>query len=163
MTLGAYNAYRKWDMPKDEDPFKDGYLVTYPGGYESWSPVDVFEDAYLPLDGDGSKIDEAVVDKFMGVIFSQQLDLKTTHVRATTITGFVQHEVSSCVDPANYDHDLGVKIATKRIKDRLWMCLGFALQWAKYGLKGQQPCCDSPSQDKCDQCQEVGAAHTSNQ
>ena len=25
---------------------RPGYLVTYPGGYESWSPKDVFEGAY---------------------------------------------------------------------------------------------------------------------
>lgn len=28
-----------------------GYRVRYPDGYESWSPQDVFEEAYLPTDG----------------------------------------------------------------------------------------------------------------
>lgn len=29
---------------------KDGYAVRYSDGYESWSPKDVFDDAYQPLD-----------------------------------------------------------------------------------------------------------------
>ena len=29
--------------------FREGYAVRYPDGYESWSPKDVFERAYLPL------------------------------------------------------------------------------------------------------------------
>ncbi len=28
----------------------DGYLVEYPDGYQSWSPKDVFEAAYRPMD-----------------------------------------------------------------------------------------------------------------
>jgi hypothetical protein len=28
----------------------DGYRVIYKDGYESWSPKDVFEEAYKPLD-----------------------------------------------------------------------------------------------------------------
>ena len=60
---------------------------------------------------------------------------KTTIVKAETVTGFRQYEVSSCVDPANYDHALGVSIATERIKDRIWPMLGFVLQWATKGLK----------------------------
>lgn len=30
---------------------EDGYKVRYPDGYESWSPKDVFEEAYRPTDG----------------------------------------------------------------------------------------------------------------
>lgn len=56
MTLGAYNQYRGWDMPANEDPNKPGYLVEYSDGgksnhpnhtgYISWSPAEVFEKAY---------------------------------------------------------------------------------------------------------------------
>ena len=58
MTLGAYNGYRGWDLPKDEDKETDGYLVEYIDGgkpnhpehlgYISWSPADVFEASYQP-------------------------------------------------------------------------------------------------------------------
>ena len=30
--------------------YEDGYKVRYPDGYESWSPKDVFEEAYRPTD-----------------------------------------------------------------------------------------------------------------
>lgn len=36
--------------PKSMD-LEDGYSVRYPDGYESWSPKDVFEEAYRPTDG----------------------------------------------------------------------------------------------------------------
>lgn len=32
-------------------PGGDGYNVTYADGYKSWSPKDVFEEAYRPADG----------------------------------------------------------------------------------------------------------------
>lgn len=34
--------------PKDKDGV-EGYKVVYKGGYESWSPKDVFEESYTPL------------------------------------------------------------------------------------------------------------------
>lgn len=50
MTRGVYNEYRGWPIPADENAEDDGYLVRYPDGYESWSPKDVFEEAYRPTD-----------------------------------------------------------------------------------------------------------------
>lgn len=46
MNRGAYNKYRGWQIPPDEDPEDEGYLVKYPDGYESWSPRKQFEEAY---------------------------------------------------------------------------------------------------------------------
>lgn len=56
MYLGEYNLLRGWDMPKDENPEDQGYLVEYLDGgkpnteffdnYISWSPKAVFESAY---------------------------------------------------------------------------------------------------------------------
>ncbi|MEZ7502298.1 hypothetical protein QO189_07415 [Psychrobacter sp. Arc29] len=60
MALGAYNDYRGWDLPKDEDPNTEGYLVEYTDGgkpnhkdhqgYISWSPKDVFDKSYHPAE-----------------------------------------------------------------------------------------------------------------
>ncbi len=50
MSLGDYNEYRCWTMPDDENPAREGYLVIYEGGYESWSPKDVFDAAYRLCD-----------------------------------------------------------------------------------------------------------------
>lgn len=47
---------RKFVMLKREPggfsgTIEDGYKVVYPDGYESWSPKDVFDAAYRPIDG----------------------------------------------------------------------------------------------------------------
>lgn len=56
MTRGEYNKYRGWQIPENEDPAEQGYLVEYVDGgkpnderhtgYISWSPHDVFENSY---------------------------------------------------------------------------------------------------------------------
>ena len=56
MNRCEYNAYRGWEVPADENPADDGYLVEYldggksnhpnHAGYISWSPKDVFERSY---------------------------------------------------------------------------------------------------------------------
>lgn len=38
-------------IPRSMDPEEDGYKVRYPDGYESFSPKQVFEEAYRPTDG----------------------------------------------------------------------------------------------------------------
>ena len=47
MNLGDYNNYRGWTIPEDEDPEREGYLVKYPDDYVSWSPKEIFEEAYV--------------------------------------------------------------------------------------------------------------------
>lgn len=59
MTRGAYNDYRGWVLPSDENGDDEGYLVEYVDGgqpnhpdhkgYISWSPKDVFEKSYLSI------------------------------------------------------------------------------------------------------------------
>jgi len=126
----------KEELKKHEHrmPNNLGYLVVYPDGYESWSPKDVFEKAYFRLN-DESKITEDDLVRFMGKEEVKRIDTKTTLVSVKTLTGFVEHQVSSCVDPKNYDEEIGKRISLNRIKDKLYPCFGFLLQWAKNGLK----------------------------
>jgi hypothetical protein len=56
MNRLEYNEYRGWDLPSDEDGTDEGFLVEYIDGgkanhpdhkgYISWSPKEVFENAY---------------------------------------------------------------------------------------------------------------------
>jgi len=56
MCRQAYNEYRGWTLPADENGNDDGYMVEYldggasnhpdHNGYISWSPADVFNRAY---------------------------------------------------------------------------------------------------------------------
>lgn len=50
MNLGDYNKFRGWIIPEDEDPDREGYKVVYQDGYVSWSPKEIFEEAYRRLD-----------------------------------------------------------------------------------------------------------------
>jgi hypothetical protein len=123
-----------WEQEKDGKP---GYAVKYPDGYTSWSPKDVFEAAYLPMgDINDNTVTQEMVDLFTGKeYYAEDLpDGKTTLTSCKTASGFMQYEVSSCVDPNNYDSIIGSEIGLKRIKDRLWSFLGFVVQWGKYGI-----------------------------
>ena len=61
MTRLAYDEYRGWTLPADEDGADEGYLVEYldggkpnhPGhaGYISWTPKAQFDAAYRPTTG----------------------------------------------------------------------------------------------------------------
>lgn len=64
MTWQAYNDYRGWQLPANENVADEGYLVEYVDGgpandprhvgYISWSPKDVFEGSYLAIGDVGS-------------------------------------------------------------------------------------------------------------
>lgn len=59
MSRLDYNNYRGWELPADENGDDMGYLVEYVDGgqsnhachvsYISWSPADVFNNAYQPM------------------------------------------------------------------------------------------------------------------
>lgn len=120
---------------------EDGYRVRYADGYVSWSPKDTFERAYLPLEVNTElrtskpSISQEMVDNFILETWTQTAGEKTTIVRAMLRNGFELVEASSCVSPENYDEKLGREICMKKIKDRVWMLLGFLLQTAVNGVK----------------------------
>lgn len=51
LTLGDYNQRRGWTIPENENPNREGYYIVYPDGYVSWSPKEVFDEAYRRTDG----------------------------------------------------------------------------------------------------------------
>ena len=61
MSRLEYNQLRGWEVPADENPDDEGYLVEYLdggkanhpayAGYISWSPKEVFDRAYRPVVG----------------------------------------------------------------------------------------------------------------
>jgi len=61
MTRQAYNDFRGWTLPSDENGADEGYIVEYVdggkantdlyAGYVSWSPADVFGLVYRPCEG----------------------------------------------------------------------------------------------------------------
>ena len=120
---------------------EDGYKVVYQDGYESWSPKDVFEAAYLPvtvnenLRTDAPSISQQMVDDFIRETEVITMGDKTTVVRAVLRNGFEIVESSSCVSAENYDEQLGAQICLEHIKNKVWMLLGFLLQTVVHGIQ----------------------------
>lgn len=118
---------------------EEGYEVTYPDGYKSWSPKDVADAAYYPLseNNDGTKILKEDVENFITDVEVMTVGEKTTVVNAHTRSGFDTVRHSSCVDPKNYSEELGKQYAMEEVVNSLWSHLGFVLQWARYGLNAE--------------------------
>lgn len=134
MTFGEYNSKRGWPV-EDGVSNKEGYLVRYTDGYESWSPKDVFEASYFPITVP-NRLTPQDIENFMGNnVETSTVGPKSTMVQVTMRNGWEDFEVSSCVDPDNYDEAVGKDCALECVKHRLWKYLGFVLQWARYGLK----------------------------
>lgn len=97
---------------------------------------------------------------------------KCTIVSCKLPNGFVIVETSSCVDPDNYDEDLGVEVCMKRIKDKVWELEGYLLQndihmrdmimndtHDNEDVDGSdEPCCDGD----CFNCPEFDSVENSN-
>lgn len=157
-------------LPDDGVPcgskIERGYKVRYADGYESWSPQEVFESAYLPLEVNGMLKTEApsisaeMVERFIDHHEAVTMGGKTTVVRAVLKNGFVIVESSSCVSAENYDEKLGEEICMKRIRNKVWELLGFLLQTAVGGVSGEAAaenrCCNEDCERSC--CDEEPAA-----
>lgn len=51
-----------------------------------------------------------------------------TYVTVRMRNGFTLRESTTCVDPANYNEDIGKEICLKRIENQIWFLLGYQLQ-----------------------------------
>ena len=138
LAMTAAVALEKGYKTNGKSGNDEGYEVTYPDGYKSWCPKEVADASYFILDekNDGSKILKEDVEKFITNVDVITVGDKTTVVNAHTLTGFDTVKHSSCVDPKNYNEELGKQYAMEEVIKSLWAHLGFVLQWAKYGLKG---------------------------
>lgn len=134
MTAGEARA-KGYRVNQDCIDETAGFEVTYEGGYKSWSPADVFQKYYYKLnDVDGNSITEKDVKYFIRKIDNVKVGTKTTNTTLTCLTGFEVHGQASCVNPDNFDINVGANYAQIKAEDKIWEGLGFALQWAKYGL-----------------------------
>lgn len=139
-AMTAAEALAKGYKTNGKSGSDEGYEVTYPDGYKSWCPKEVADSAYFILDkkNDGTKILKEDVEKFITNVDVITVGTKTTVVNAHTLTGFDTVRHSSCVDPKNYNEELGKQYAMEEVINSLWAHLGFVLQWAKYGLTGNK-------------------------
>lgn len=120
------------------EPFvKDGvigYSVEYPDGYQSWSPANTFESAYLPQGSDAGRINQKMINYFILLHNSTRIG-NTTVVRAALRNGTDLLADWAFVDSDNYDHELGEQMALDKIRGEVWRLLEFALSLARNGIK----------------------------
>lgn len=58
----------------------------------------------------------------------QDFEKPCTYVTVRMLNGFTLRESTTCVDPANYDEEIGKQICLRKIEDKIWFLLGYALQ-----------------------------------
>ena len=78
----------------------------------------------------GRKLTKEFLESEIIQIDYKRLGGKITHCTITTKSGFVFTGESACVDPTNYDADIGSKIAYDNALDKMWMPYGFWLHKA---------------------------------
>lgn len=78
----------------------------------------------------GNRVTQGDIDTIFG---NAEKDVQTVFGKCTVMAcklenGFVLVESSACVEPENYDFDLGIKICEDKIKNKLWELEGYLLQ-----------------------------------
>ncbi len=124
-----YNVYRGWELPSDEDGTDEGYLVEYLDGgtpnhadhkgYISWSPKEQFDNGYTPA----PSVTHSIATGADRAAFVQAILATATHVYnqlpgtnytvcvSTFADGWSMTGQSVCVDPADFNQELGETIA----------------------------------------------------
>ena len=77
------------------------------------------------------RVTQADVDANMQDVFVTTIrafDKPVTYVEVRMKNGFTVRETTTCVDPANYNEEICKEICLKRIADKIWFLLGYALQ-----------------------------------
>lgn len=97
-----------------------------------------------------------ITDEYIEEIMeNSEFDVHTVFGKCTVVTcrlpnGFVISDYAACVDPENYDENMGVEICRKRIKNKIWELEAYRLQqwlWEEEEEDGYCPCC-------CGDCEE---------
>ena len=76
--------------------------------------------------------EEQIEAKIKDKKFTVLEDGRTTICNLYLENGFTVRGESACVDPANFDKELGEKIAYENAKDKIWLLEGYLLQQKLY-------------------------------
>lgn len=79
-------------------------------------------------------VTQAQINELMAnaVVDARTVFDKCNQVTVRLENGFTISEASGCVDPSNYDFEIGKMICLGRIENKLWELEGYALQKKLY-------------------------------
>lgn len=128
-----------------------------------------------------STVDEDDIDDLLG---NSDVKIYTSFNKCTIVAcklpnGFVIVESSACVNPENYDAEMGVDICLNKIKDKVWELEGYYLQKRLYEESlceevleedfeydededDDEDYCDLISRSDCDYCDEYDCPYNNN-
>ena len=75
-----------------------------------------------------NKVTKESIDAKIKEVHYQRLSDKITHCIIILENGFQVTGESACVDPANYNQEIGEKIAYENAFDKIWLVEGYLLQ-----------------------------------
>ena len=108
-------------------------------------------------ENEGLTITQEYVSEIMN---NSSFDVSTVFNKCTVVScklpnGFVITESSACVNPENYDKNIGMDICMKKIEDKVWELEAYRLQQYLYerNLNDCNCCCDECCND-CEECDE---------
>ena len=90
----------------------------------------------------GRKLTKEFLESEVKMVEFNHFGETNTHCTITTKSGFVFTGESACVDPTNYDEDIGNKIAYDNAFGKMWMPYGF---WLHKALAEQPKSDDLPT------------------
>ena len=97
-----------------------------------------------------------------GIMENSDFEAHTAFDKCTIVTcrlpnGFVISDYAACVNPENYDENMGIEICRERIKNKIWELEAYRLQqflWEEKTLEEAEeelcPCCCS----ECEECKD---------
>lgn len=74
------------------------------------------------------KLTEEIIESRVVEQLDYKVGNKTTVVVLILVNGFEVVGTSACVDPKDYNHDLGILYARKRAIDKVWELEGYVTQ-----------------------------------
>lgn len=104
------------------------------------------------------KINTVTKEMIDSIMEDVELEVITTFDKCTVVSaklpnGFVITESSACVDPRNYDEEMGFEICMNKIVNKVWELEGYRLQCELYDGNCSCDCdCDCECEEEC--CEE---------
>jgi len=131
----TYIGVKQVMAEEDERDGQPGYKVVYPDGYESWSPKEVFDRAYLEMpENMTSEPNYEMINNFISV--ATVVDREDNTILATLIlrSGFEQQALGGYDPIDGMTDDEKADYILIKSKEIIWDYLKFVHQWAVKGL-----------------------------